>query len=236
VGGKTGINHRAGKNLIGSFYQPQLVVIDPTLIDTLPNRELVSGWAEVLKHGVIQPSTPLGERGDLFRFYERNAGRLTRLSQPALTYAIRRNIALKAAVVEADERESGVRAFLNFGHTLGHAIEAAGYRYLHGEAIAAGMRAANRIGQSMGTLDLATSQRFDNLLAQFGLPTHVEVDVERVLALVESDKKRAAGKIQWVLPSTKGGVTMRDDVPATVVRDALSTVMWRESAANPLPR
>ncbi|MGH2535664.1 MAG: 3-dehydroquinate synthase [Thermomicrobiales bacterium] len=235
VGGKTGVNHRAGKNLIGAFYQPPLVVVDPALLGTLPKRELDSGWAEVLKHGVIQPSTPQGECGDLLSFYERNAERLIHLGEPALTYAIRRNVALKAAVVEADERESGIRAYLNFGHTLGHAIEAAEYRYLHGEAIAAGMRAAFRIGQELGTVNSAAADRIEALIARYGLPTEVEVDEERVLSLVGSDKKRAAGNIRWVLPLDEGGVTIRDNVPDAIVRAALAVVARRKPAVNALP-
>jgi len=110
VGGKTGINQAAGKNLIGAFYQPPIVLIDPEFLKTLPIRELRSGWSEIVKHAFIQPSTPGGERADLLRFLERNVQALNRLDEPAITYAIRRNVALKAAVVEADERETGIRA------------------------------------------------------------------------------------------------------------------------------
>jgi 3-dehydroquinate synthetase len=151
VGGKTGINHPAGKNLIGAFYQPALVIIDPVLLRTVPRRELRSGWAEVVKHAVIQRSTPGGERTDLLPFLECNAPSLQSLGEPVTAYLIGRNVALKAAVVEADEKESGIRAYLNFGHTLGHGIEAAGYSLLHGEAVALGMRAAGRIGQALET-------------------------------------------------------------------------------------
>ena len=146
VGGKTGINHAAGKNLIGAFLQPPLVIVDTALLRTMPARELRSGWAEVVKHAVIQRSTPGGERGDLAEVLARNAARLSQLEEPATSYVVWRNIALKAAVVAADERETGIRAFLNFGHTLGHAIEAADYQLLHGEAVALGMRAASELG------------------------------------------------------------------------------------------
>ncbi|MCC6313130.1 MAG: 3-dehydroquinate synthase [Thermomicrobiales bacterium] len=224
VGGKTGINHAAGKNLIGAFYQPPVVVIDPRFLTTLPPRELRSGWAEIVKHGVIQPSTPGGERADLARFLERNAERLSRLEEPALSYLIRRNVALKAAVVMEDEREAGIRAYLNFGHTLGHAIEAADYHLLHGEAIALGMRAASRIGEAMGTCDAATVARIDAALDRFGLPRATEVDAERALSLIGSDKKRADGRQRWVLPLAEGGVTIRDDVPANIVRAGLEAV------------
>ncbi len=224
VGGKTGINHPAGKNLIGAFYQPPLVVVDPALLRTLPARDFTSGWAEVVKHAVIQPSTPGGSRGDLLGFLERNASRLLGQDEPALSYAIRRNIGVKAAVVAADEREAGLREILNFGHTLGHAIEAAGYRYLHGEAVAVGMRAAARLGALVGTADAALVNRVDGLLDRFGLPVRAEVDPDEVLRLLRSDKKRTRGRQRWVLPRTAGGVTVRDDVPETAVRDALREV------------
>jgi 3-dehydroquinate synthase len=225
VGGKTGINHRAGKNLIGAFYQPPLVVIDPTFLRTLPPRELTSGWAEIVKHAVIQVSTPGGERGDLLRFMERNASRLVAIDEPAASYLIRRNVALKAAVVVADERERGLRAILNFGHTLGHAIEAAEYRYLHGEAIAVGLRAATRIGETCGTCDGETVRRLDALLDRFGLPATVLASPERVLDLLGSDKKRSFGRQQWVLPLTGGGVVPRNDVSTDAIRAALNAVI-----------
>jgi shikimate kinase/3-dehydroquinate synthase len=224
VGGKTGINHPAGKNLIGAFYQPPLVVIDPALLATLPQRELTSGWGEVAKHAVIEPSTPGGERGDLFGLLERNARALRKLEEPLTGYVIRRNVALKAAVVAEDEREAGPRAMLNFGHTLGHAIEAAGYRYLHGEAVALGMRAAGRLGALMGTCDEAWVARLDGLLDGYGLPGRAEVEPSAVLALLGSDKKRSAGRQRWVLPCRGGGVVLRDDVPEDRVAAALAAV------------
>ncbi len=224
VGGKTGINHAAGKNLIGTFYQPSLVVVDPALLRTVPPRELRSGWAEVVKHAVIQRSTPDGERADLLPFLERNAPRLRSLAEPATSYLIRRNVALKAAVVEADEKESGIRAFLNFGHTLGHGIEAADYSLLHGEAVAIGMRAAGRIGQAIGTCSHEWVERIDAALDDFGLPRGVAADRDRVLALIGSDKKRAGGRQRWVLPVEGGGVTVRDDVAESTVVAALGVV------------
>ncbi len=224
VGGKTGINHRTGKNLIGAFYQPPLVIIDSNFLRTLPPRELTSGWAEVIKHGVIQRSTPGGEWNDLFTMLERNRDRLQNLDEPALSYLIRRNVALKAAVVEADERESGIRAYLNFGHTLGHAIEAAGYRYLHGEAIAVGMRAASRIGVASGVFDGESSDRLEALISDYGLPIRADVSHEKVLSLTSSDKKRLAGTLRWVLPKTGGGVCIRDDIPMSTVESALGYV------------
>ena len=224
VGGKTGINHAAGKNLIGAFYQPPDVVIDPGLLTTLPPRELACGWGEIVKHSIIQPSTPDGERADLARFLERNRARLLALSEPATTYLIRRNVGLKAAVVAADEREAGVRAFLNFGHTLGHAIEASSYALLHGEAVGLGMRAAARLGVLAGSCDEAAARRVRSLADAYGLPATTDLDEERVLGLLGSDKKRAAGRQRWVLPVRGGGVAIRDGVAAADVRTALRSV------------
>ena len=230
VGGKTGINHPTGKNLIGAFSQPPLVIIDPLLLRTLAPREVAGGWAEIVKHAVIQPSVPGGERRDLVTFLRRNAGHLGALREPALSYLIRRNVELKAAVVEADEREAGIRAYLNFGHTIGHAIEAAGYTLIHGEAVAVGMRAAARLGLVMGTCGRSDVFLIDSLLDQFNLPRQAGVDPEQVLGLLGNDKKRTAGTQRWVLPLGGGGVTIRDDVPARVVRDVVTEVTGRGDA------
>jgi shikimate kinase/3-dehydroquinate synthase len=227
VGGKTGINHPSGKNLIGAFYQPPLVIIDPEFLHTLPARERTSGWAEIIKHAVIQPSTPGGQRADLWSFMERNANQLMIGNEPALSYLIRRNVALKGAVVEHDEREAGLRAMLNFGHTIGHAIEAADYHLLHGEAISVGLRAAMRLGEQMGNCDAATVRRLDALLDAFGLPATASADPDRVSTLLISDKKRSGGKQRWVLPKRGGGVEIRDDVPDALVLNVLSMVLDR---------
>ncbi|CAN5616881.1 hypothetical protein BH09CHL1_BH09CHL1_31970 [soil metagenome] len=224
IGGKTGINHATGKNLIGAFYQPPLVIIDTFFLATLPPRELRSGFGEIVKHAIIQPSTPGGDRADLQRFLERNSKGLRNLHEPAISYLITRNIELKAAVVANDERETGIRAFLNFGHTLGHGIEAAGYQMLHGEAIAVGMRAAMRIGGAMGTASPPDIEYVDALINRFGLPAKAAVDRNRVMDLIESDKKKRAGKLRWVLPLNAGGVTISEDVPIEVARAALADV------------
>lgn len=224
VGGKTGINHAAGKNLIGAFYQPPLVLADTSLLHTMPPRELRSGWAEIVKHAIIQRSTPGGERGDLATVLERNANRLLALEEPALSYVVWRNIALKAAVVAADERETGIRAYLNFGHTLGHAIEAADYQLLHGEAVALGMRAEAALGVRLRTCEAADAERINRLLDRFDLPRSAPLDEERVLEKLGSDKKRVSGKQRFVLPVAGGGVVLRDDVDEAAVREALSVV------------
>ncbi len=229
VGGKSGINHRAGKNLIGAFLQPALVIADTRLLQTVPCRERRSGWAEVVKHAVIQRSTPGGERADLGAVLTRNAARLARFDEPATSYVVWRNIALKAAVVTADEREAGIRAFLNFGHTLGHAIEAADYQLLHGEAIALGMKAASELGVLCGTCGRDEAENIGRLIDQFDLPTSAALHESRVLARLGSDKKRIAGRQRFVLPLDGGGVTMRDDVPDEAVRKALAAVNTSQS-------
>lgn len=227
VGGKTGINHAAGKNLIGAFLQPRLVIVDTNLLHTVPPRELRSGWAEVVKHAIIQRSTPGGERGDLRTVLTRNRSRLLSLAEPALSYLIARNIGLKAAVVAADEREQGGRALLNFGHTLGHAIEASDYRLLHGEAIALGMVAAADLGVSCGTCGRAEADAIEDLIAEYDLPRSARLDEPRVLSLLGSDKKRTAGRQRLVLPIDNGGVVIRDDVAKASVAQALSVVNER---------
>jgi shikimate kinase/3-dehydroquinate synthase len=230
VGGKTGINHEAGKNLIGAFLQPQLVIVDTALLRTMPPREGRSGWAEVVKHAVIQRSTPGGERGDLAQVLDRNVERLLRLEDSATAYVVWRNIALKAAVVAADERETGIRAFLNYGHTLGHAIEAADYKLLHGEAVALGMRAASELGVLCGTCGRSEANRIGGLINRFQLPSSAALNGKQVLARLASDKKRVAGRQRYVLPVDDGGVVIRDDVADDAVRTALATVNTSRSS------
>jgi 3-dehydroquinate synthase len=228
VGGKTGVNHSTGKNLIGAFYQPPLVLADPEILRTLPERELTQGWAEVVKHAVIQPSTPDRFRSDLFGFLQRNRDNLVGLREPALTYAIRRNIALKASVVEADEREANLRAILNYGHTIGHAIEAAEYRYLHGEAISVGIHAANRIAALEGRIDVDREREIGNLLSAFGLPGRASFDPDVVRERMKSDKKSTAGRQTWVLPTGPNGVELTTGVSNESIDSALDFVRSSE--------
>lgn len=224
VGGKTGINHPAGKNLIGAFYQPPLVLIDPDFLRTLPPRELRQGWAEVIKHAIIQPSTPAGDVADLEDFLLRNLRQLTGLRNPAITYALRRNVELKSRVVEADERESGMRAFLNFGHTVGHAIEASDYRHMHGEAVSIGIHAASRLSELEGRVPGARVESITNLLEAYDLPVRGDFDPARVVELIGSDKKRIGGKTSWVLLESRGGVSISRDVPHDHVLAAIAHV------------
>lgn len=225
VGGKTGINHPGGKNLIGAFYQPSIVVVDPVFLTSLPERELRSGFAEIIKHGVIQASTPGGEKDFLYRVLERNADRLVALEEPLTSWVIRQNIALKAAVVAADEREARLRQILNFGHTMGHGIEAAGYSLLHGEAVAVGMVAAITIAARKGLVPDTARERLEHLVAAYGLPVSADVDPSTVRQKMTQDKKKSAGAQQWIMPVTGGGVEIRTDVDDADIDAALESVL-----------
>lgn len=224
VGGKTGINHAAGKNLIGAFYQPAEVLIDPNLLASLPARELKSGWGEIIKHGVIEPSTPPETSPVILDALRRNVSSLTHNSSPLLPWVIRRNISLKASVVQADEREAGLRAILNFGHTIGHGVEAAGYSLLHGEAVAVGMNAALSIGEAKGSIDLEQGNAVRELIDAFGLPQTATVDADLVRLKMASDKKKTAGKQKWLLPVREGGVEVRTDVSDAEIDQAIARV------------
>ena len=195
VGGKTGVNHPGGKNLIGAFHQPLAVVADTDTLATLPARELRAGLAEVIKYGCIRD--PL-----LFDWLELNIDNLTRKEPEALAYAIGRSCEIKAEVVGQDERESNVRAVLNFGHTFGHAIEAAtAYAaYLHGEAVGLGMLMAADLSRRLGWIDAAEYARIRDLLMRAGLPTEApRIGVARALELMQMDKKVLSGTVRLVL-------------------------------------
>ena len=224
VGGKTAINHAAGKNLIGAFHQAQAVLIDSSLLATLPDRELRSGWAEIIKHAVIEASTPGGQPPLLLNVLERNHKALMALEEPLLSWVIGRNVAIKAGVVAEDEREAGIRAFLNFGHTIGHGIEAAGYSLLHGEAVAVGMSAALEIATQMDLIDSSYAARIRSLIETFGLPLVAEVDPAMVLQNMTADKKKSRGRQAWVLPHRSGGVELHTDVPDHIVWQAITSV------------
>ena len=225
IGGKTAINHATGKNLIGAFYQPTHVLVDPELLLTVPPRELTSGWAEVIKHGEIQQSTPGGETGHLRDVLTFNQKRLTKLEDPVLSWVIRQNLTIKAAVVTEDEKESGLRAILNYGHTIGHAIEASGYRYLHGEAISVGLVAAVRLAAELERIDPAEIARIEQTLTSFGLPIRAEAQLDDVIARTSSDKKKSSGQQQWVLANSDGRVTIETDVSPCAIEIATREVL-----------
>ncbi|VBB06866.1 3-dehydroquinate synthase [Lucifera butyrica] len=220
VGGKVAVDHILGKNLIGAFYQPKLVVIDPAVLETLPDRELKAGLAEVVKHGVIADN-------DFFAFLNDNSPAILAKDPAVLSRIIRRNCEIKASVVEQDEREANLRMILNFGHTIGHAIEAgAGFeRYRHGEAIAIGMHGAALLSRYLGLCREDTVLALKNTLLRFGLPVQSsECRAEQLLSFIERDKKNISGSINWVLLEDIGRVTIRSDVPADLVKRVLTEI------------
>ena len=218
VGGKTGINHRLGKNMIGAFYQPRLVLADTGVLATLPPRELAAGLAEVIKYGLIIDRA-------FFDWLEQNIERLNARDEQALTYAIRRCCEIKAEVVAGDERETAARALLNLGHTFGHAIEA-GLSYgtwLHGEAVAAGTVMAARLSQAMGMLTEADEQRVRMLLERAHLPVVApDLGVDRYLQLMGLDKKVEGGKLRLILLRSIGEAYVTADFPQAGLRRVLA--------------
>jgi 3-dehydroquinate synthase len=195
VGGKTGIDHPRGKNLIGAFYQPRAVLIDLATLRTLPRRQLLAGFAEVVKYGAILDA-------DLFAFLEQKLAQVLALDTAVLQHVVRRCCELKAQVVERDERESGERAVLNFGHTIGHALESVtGYtRFLHGEAVAIGMVAEARVSAALGLCRPEVVGRLRALLERAGLPVELPADIDRekLAGAIELDKKVRGGKVKFV--------------------------------------
>ncbi len=217
VGGKVAVNHSRGKNLIGAFYPPSLVIADTTTLSTLPRRELSAALAEVAKHGVILDEEFFGE-------IERNAEQLLALQAGVLEPIIARSIQLKAQVVEEDEKEAGIRAILNYGHTIGHAVEAVTEfaRYRHGEAVAIGMVGAAQLAVELGMIDDRTAARQRELLVRLELPVACPgLPVGRLLAAMGHDKKASEGKLTWILPEAIGRVVVRRDVPVDLVERAL---------------
>ena len=217
VGGKTAINHARGKNMVGAFHQPRAVITDVAVLDTLPDRELRAGLAEVIKHAVTL-DVPFVE------WLENNIEKLLARQRGALAYAVRRCCELKAGIVAADEREAGVRALLNFGHTFGHAIEAGtGYgSWLHGEAISAGMVMAAELSTRARLLSREDADRVKRLLARAGLPVAgPALSAERLLELMAVDKKAVQGKLRFVLLEGIGRAALRGGLDERLVRDAI---------------
>jgi 3-dehydroquinate synthase len=212
VGGKTAVNHPLGKNMVGAFYQPLRVVCDLDLLHSLPRRELSAGLAEIIKYGPIADDGFLG-------WLEDHVDALLGLDPAALTHAVRRSCEIKAAVVGQDERESGLRAILNFGHTFGHAIEAGqGYgAWLHGEAVGCGMVLAAELSARLGLVAPAFVTRLTTLLRRAGLPVAAPpMPTERWLSLMRLDKKSEAGEIRFVLLDGVGRAQMRPAPDALV--------------------
>jgi 3-dehydroquinate synthase len=219
VGGKTGVNHPLGKNMIGAFHQPSCVLIDTDTLDTLDDRQLAAGLAEVIKYGLIKDS-------DFFGWLEQNMPALRARDKQALAYAIERSCALKAAIVAADERESGQRALLNLGHTFGHAIETGtGYgNWLHGEAVAAGMLMAADLSARHGWLSADSVERTRTLLRQAGLPTSppAEMDAGRFMELMAVDKKVVDGGLRLVLLKDIGNALVSGDFRQDLLAETLA--------------
>ncbi|RME91070.1 MAG: 3-dehydroquinate synthase, partial [Verrucomicrobia bacterium] len=221
VGGKVGVNLPAGKNLVGAFYQPRLVLCDLDTLDTLPERELRAGLAEVIKYGIIWDAA-------LFRRLERDLEKLLRREEGPMASVVARCCRIKADVVAQDEKESGLRAILNFGHTVGHALEnISGYgRYLHGEAIAIGQVAAARMSARLLGLPARDVERIRALLERAGLPVRVRLSPARLEKLFEAmrlDKKVSGGEVKFVLADAIGRVRFGVKAPPEVIREALET-------------
>lgn len=217
VGGKTAINHPLGKNMIGAFYQPRVVLADTETLNTLPERELAAGIAEIIKYGLIRDP-------DFFEWLENNIARLLARDPEALAYAVERSCRNKAEIVALDEHEHGVRTLLNLGHTFGHAIEAGlGYgTWLHGEAVAAGTVLAAELSQQMGLITHRDVARVIGLLARAKLPvSSPDLGVERYLDLMGHDKKVVGGKIRFVLLKRIGEAFVTDLVPDAALREIL---------------
>jgi 3-dehydroquinate synthase len=213
IGGKTGVDLPEGKNLIGAFYPPALVVADPDVLSTLPHQQLRSGLYEVVKYGVIADR-------ELFEFLERRMPALLRRDPKALAWVIERSIRIKARVVSKDEREGGLRQILNFGHTLGHALETAtGYRrYLHGEAIGWGMIAATLLGVAMDRIRERDAGRIIQLILNVGpLPQLAGIRAGELRRIIAADKKSRGGRVNWVLPCRIGSAEWHWEVPWAVV-------------------
>jgi 3-dehydroquinate synthase len=219
VGGKTGVNLKAGKNLIGAFWQPRAVLIDPQVLSSLPEREYRAGLYEALKCGVI--GNP-----DLFREFEQNRAAIAKRDPATVEKLIAESVRLKAHVVSVDEKENGLRQVLNFGHTIGHALEAeTNYRtLLHGEAVAWGMIAAARVATGVGKLSESDALRIRDATREVGRLPKLEVRGKSILKRLQSDKKTRNGKVHFVLPTEIGKVEIVNDVPGEIVLAAVKEI------------
>jgi len=222
IGGKTGVDLPHGKNLVGLFNQPHLVFIEMGFLRTLPDRQLRSGLAEVIKCGIIRDP-------ELFSFLERASASHPHRLESSLAWVVARSVRVKVAAVETDERETqGVRTLLNFGHTFGHALEAAtGYTaYAHGEAVALGMTVAARISCRLGRIPPPAVERIENLIRRLGLPTTLRtVRYSRLLRAMSHDKKWKTGRNLWVLPTRIGHAALHKDVPHQTVWSVIQSIV-----------
>ncbi|MFC1965398.1 3-dehydroquinate synthase [Chloroflexota bacterium] len=221
IGGKVAVNHGLLKNKIGAFYQPRLVISDISTLKTLPSGELSDGLAEVIKYGVIQDK-------EFFTYLEENINQIKSLDGEALETIVFRSAKIKAAVVEKDERDFGLRNILNYGHTVGHAIESVSdFKVRHGEAVAIGMLAAARISNKLGMLDKSEVIRLKDIIARASLPIEIpRLELEKLIQAMSHDKKILQGKIRFVLPKSIGEVFITDEVSPSVIENGL--VEWNE--------
>lgn len=220
VGGKTGVNHKLGKNMIGTFWQPGLVWVDVETLKTLPKRELLAGIAEVIKYGVIRDK-------ELFNFIEANREKILNLDSNILTHIIKRSCEIKAEIVSKDEREAGLRAILNFGHTIGHAIETVTEykRFLHGEAVAVGMCVESRLSLMLGLINAEQVSRIESVIRAFGLPSEMpaHMDINGLLSSIQLDKKATAGELKFILPEKIGSVRIYKGVAEKSIKEVLQS-------------
>ncbi len=221
IGGKVAVDHAQGKNLIGSFYQPRLVLSDVETLKSLPKRELISGWAELIKHALILDA-------DLFEFLDSQSQKLVKLDRGAIVEAVARSAVIKAGVVSLDEKEMGLRTILNYGHTITHGLEtASGYdTFLHGEAVSIGMMGAAVISQRLGLIAGEVVKKQKAVLQKYGLPIDCrDIDSADVLKATALDKKVKGKKVRWVLLKEIGKTVIRDDVPDDLVLDVIKDLV-----------
>ena len=222
IGGKTGVDLSFGKNLVGAFYQPKLVIAELSFLKSLSLRQVRSGLAEVIKYAIIKDK-------QLFKYVEKNYSEILALKRAELEYIVNNCAKIKARIIEQDEREEkGIRTILNFGHTLGHAIEAAsGYqRYNHGEAIALGMILASQISKQVKLIDAATLGRIENLIRQTGLPTSIrKLSLEKIITAYYRDKKFVGGINRFVLIKAIGKTTIRKNLPLNIIKRSLNEII-----------
>jgi len=220
VGGKTGVNHKLGKNMIGTFWQPRLVWIDIETLKTLPGKELLAGLAEVIKYGVIWDK-------ELFDFLDDKRDKILNLDRKAVMHIIKRSCEIKAEVVSKDEKEAGLRSILNYGHTIGHAIETVtGYKkYLHGEAVAIGMFFEAMLAHKLNFINKDKALRIKRLIDSYGLPSEMpaDIDADSLLSSMQLDKKAVAGELKFIMPEKIGSVRIHKGITEKVIRDILKS-------------
>lgn len=219
VGGKTGIDFKNGKNILGAFHQPKMVYINVNTLKTLPEREFVSGMGEVIKHGIIRDA-------EFYGFIKNNSELIRSLDTETLIKMAKRNCGIKAEVVEQDEKENGLRAILNFGHTIGHAAESAmSFTVTHGECVGLGMVAVSRIAAKRGLIDEAAFSDIEAVLSEYGFRIRMQLpDAGVIYSLMQKDKKKADGKLKFVLPTRIGDVTQTSDVTKSEIYDAIKYI------------